>query len=188
MVRYFYIKKRKIMKKLLFTLSILSVALFSSCEGDPGPAGPPGTNIESEVFEVNGTFTPANQYQVFYDLNPAIFASDNVLVYELSGVDNGLAIWKLLPQVYFPFGDDRIMQFNYDFTREDFSIFVDGNFDLTTTPDANTFFNNRVFRIVIIPGFFSRGVARPDHNNYYETIAGYGINDQNVTILPQKQR
>lgn len=173
------------MKKLLFTLSILSVALFSSCEGDPGPAGPPGTNIESEVFEVNGTFTPANEYRVFYDLNPAIFASDNVLVYELSGVENGLDVWKLLPQVY-TFNDGGIMQFNYDFTREDFSIFVDANFDLTTI--SNTWFNNRVFRIVIIPGFFSKGVARPDHNNYYETIAGYGINDQNVTILPQKQR
>ncbi len=188
MVRYFYIEKRNIMKKLLFTLSILSVALFSSCEGDPGPQGPPGTNIESEVFEVTTTFVPNTNpdlaYRTFFDLNPTILASDNILVYELAGVQNGLDIWKLLPQVY-TFSDGGIMQFNYDFTRNDFSIFVDANFDLSTL--ETTWFTNRTFRVVIIPGFFGRGVDRPDHTNYYETIAAYGINDQNIgTLIPRQ--
>lgn len=139
----------------LLLVAVTTTAFLSSCEGDTGPQGLPGP--AAEVFEVTTNFVPTNDpettYRSFFDLNPAIYQSDNVLVYELSGVVNGKDIWKLLPQVY-TFDNGDVLQYNYDFSYNDFSIFIDANFNLNTLP--NSWFNNKTFRIVIVPGYFSQ--------------------------------
>ncbi len=145
------------MKRIFLLLAVVAIPFLQSCEGDTGPRGPQGNpGPEAEVFEVTTNFVPTNNpettYRSFFDLNPVIYKSDNILVYQLSGVINGKDIWKLLPQVY-TFDNGDILQYNYDFSFNDFSIFIDANFDLSILD--NSWFNNKTFRIVIIPGYFS---------------------------------
>ncbi len=175
------------MKRILLLLAVVGITTLSGCEGDPGPQGAPGP--ESEVFEVTTDFVPDADpefsYRSFFDLNPAIFASDNVLIYELAAVQNNLDVWKLLPQVY-TFSDGGIAQYNFDFTTNDFSIFIDANFDRSTLPAA--WVDNKTFRIVIVPGYFSRGGTPVDYTDYNAVIEAYGIDDSNVKKLTPKIR
>ncbi len=171
------------MKKLLLLFAVAGFSFLQSCEGEEGPQGPAGP--ESEVFEVTANFVndvnASDAYRNFYDLNPAIFGSDNVLVYELSGVEAGLDVWKLLPQVY-TFPEGGILQYNYDFTTNDFSIFIDANFDRTTLGAQWT--TNKIFRIVIIPGYFSSGASfRTSAPEYYDLMRQLGKSEADVKTL-----
>lgn len=170
------------MKKIfLFALAAISMATVS-CEGPEGPMGASGNDgLLAEVFEVNANFinNPDEYlaYREFYDLNPAIYTSDNILVYELSEVVNGSDVWKLLPQIYT--FNQGIMQYNYDFTAHDFSIFIDANFDRATLPSA--FRNNKVFRIVIVPGEFSN--RQRQITDYNEVVEKYNIKESDIKTL-----
>lgn len=170
------------MKRIFLLLAVVAMTAFQSCEGDPGPAGPPGADgLIAEVFEVTTNFVPTadpeTSYRSFFDLNPAIFTSDVVLVYELSGVFDGNDIWKPLPQTY-TFDNGGILLYNFDFTVNDFSIFMDANFDRSTL-DA-TWTQNRTFRIVIIPGEFSNII---DVNNYNAVSETFGLENSEIKTL-----
>lgn len=177
------------MKKIfLFALAAVS-SLFIACEGPEGPQGAPGVNIVGETFEVTTTFVndadPYFAYRSFFDLNPAIYASDVIQVYELVGVEDGLDVWKPLPQVYML--AEGILQYNYDFTTNDFSIFLDADFDRTLLNSSWT--NNRTFRIVIIPSDFSTSFSATSRSNilndYYALTEALGIKEADVKPLQQ---
>lgn len=168
------------MKKFCSVFVLAVMAVFTlSCEGPrgpQGPQGPSGPDTISEVFEVTANFTPSNNFQVFYDLNPSIYASDVMLVYELSGVNNGVDIWKLLPQVYT--FNQGIMQYNFDFTQHDFSIFMDATFDPMTLDSSWRM--NKIFRIVIVPGYFSTQVNVEDINAVMSELS---LNEDSIIQL-----
>lgn len=118
----------------------------------------------SEVFEVTRSFSPGNDYSSLITLNPAIYDSDVVLVYLLWDVDGGNPIWRLMPQtVQLAEGD---LQYNYDFTPYDVNLFLSSaDFDLGILGSQWT--QNQTFRIVIVPGYFSKTV---DVTNYKEVM------------------
>jgi len=183
------IKKITIMKRILLLLAVVGIITLSGCEGDRGPQGPQGPMGESEVFEVTTDFVPdidpELSYRSFFDLNPVILPADNLLVYELAAVQNNLDVWKLLPQIY-TFSDGGIAQYNFDFTTNDFSIFLDANFDRANLPAG--WVQNKTFRIVIVPGYFSRGGTPVAYSDYHAVLKAYDIDDSNVKILTQKIR
>ncbi|WP_431244708.1 hypothetical protein ACQ9BO_10820 [Flavobacterium sp. P21] len=165
------------MKKILTLFAIVGLIVFSSCEGPEGPPGPTGVN---EVFEVTFDFTSANNYGRTFVLDPVIAKTDNILVYELVNTNDGIDAWALLPQVYyFPNGT---AQYNFDFSFDQFSIFIDSNLALNSLPSSFT--ANKTFRVVIIPGaVFSKSTTKPDYSNYNEVIKRYNIDDSNVKKL-----
>ena len=172
-----FIKSKNIliMKRIFLFLAVAASGLFVSCEGDRGPAGP-----ASEVFEVNTTFTAANDFAQTYALNPEIFTSDNLLVYELVNTNDNIDTWALLPQVYyFPQGQ---AQYNFNYSFDQFTILTDADFDMTLLPASFT--NNKVFRVVIVPGYFSKGTAPVvDYKDYDAVIKAFNIDDSHVTKL-----
>jgi len=146
------------MKKIFLLLAIVAGMAFTSCEGDPGPQGPEGLpGRESEVFELkNVNFTLANnEYSIYRTLDPVIRPADVILIYRLTGtIDPQTPIWQLIPQtLYLNDGDE--VDYNYDFSLEDFTIYAGGNYNIATTPE---YLNNQTFRIVIVPGYFSKNV------------------------------
>jgi hypothetical protein len=132
----------------LFVLSLL----FVSCEGDPGPQGPPGNVIVGQSFERTVDFGPQNGYQVTVEIptNIELLESDMVLVYRFVGQVDGFDVWRILPEtVYIETGEE----FMYNFEH---------NFDLVTLYiDAPVTFNfnnllpeerlGQIFRIVVLP-------------------------------------
>lgn len=151
------------MKKLSLLLALLFMIV--SCDGDQGPVGPPGPPGEpgdaiiGTILEVEGSFTPQNDYSFVYEFPPSeveVFESDVVQVYLLEEVisdpSGPVDVWTPLPNSFF-FNDGSQLVYNYNHTFFDVNIFLDGNVDFNTLSDA--FLANQIFRIAIIPAEFA---------------------------------
>ncbi len=171
------------MKRIFLLLAIVSATFLSSCEGPQGVPGQDGTNVEAEVFEllnVNFNYDSQIGYNLYRTLNPQIYDSDVVLIYRLSGtIDSQTPIWQPIPRtLYLNQGE---LDYDFDFSRKDFTIYAGGNYDIASTPN---YINNQTFRIVIIPGYFSnKGTAALDLNDYNAVIKAYHIDDSKIKIL-----
>lgn len=132
----------------------------------------------SEVWEYSLNFGPGNSYSNLVTFPYTIYTSDMVLVYHLYAVDNGVDIWRLMPQTYY-FDNGGELDYNFDFTIYDAQIFMDANFDMTTLNSSWT--ANQVFRVVVIPGYFGSKLAAPpvDFNDYEAVIEHYNFNSVN---------
>ena len=152
------------MKKLSL-LSVITLALIiGACEGPVGPPGPPGfdgqdgINILGKVLEIEGDFTAEDNYAIFFDFptDIEVFESDIVLVYILweQIEDDGefFDVWRLLPQTRIL--DQGILQYNYDHTFFDVSIFLEGDIDFATLGPGDT--DNQIFRIAVVPAEFGK--------------------------------
>lgn len=179
------------MRKLLAVLFVLGgFAGIQSCSGPmgppgvPGPQGPqgaqgqPGVNILSEVFEIEGVnFTSANQFREVFEFTRPIEPSDKIASFILWQIDNEVDIWRPLPQtVFLPSG---IMIYNFDFSRFDFSFFLEANFPLNQVP--TDFSRNQIFRIAIIPADFAN--ARLDLSDYNAVMEFLGKTEEDVIKL-----
>ncbi|MFM1879745.1 MAG: hypothetical protein RLZZ241_2611 [Bacteroidota bacterium] len=172
-----------IMKKHLIALVFSLPFLFSSCEG---PAGPPGydgidgvdglngINIVGQVYDITGDFTAANNYSlysVFAQDAPGVtvFETDVVLVYilweQVDSASGPIDIWRLLPQTRLL--NQGILQYNFDFTFQDVSVFLESDFSLSTLLPGDT--QNQTFRIAILPGD-GLGASKIDVSNMEEVL------------------
>ncbi|GHB77244.1 collagen-like protein [Persicitalea jodogahamensis] len=174
------------MKKILMSLSLLATVFLLSCDGPAGPAGfdgppgpqgpqgpagPAGPQTLGTVFDVTGNFTTANDFRIYFDFpvdKIEVFDTDVVLVYRLwEIVDNDLPVYRPLPQTVFM--SNGAMQYSFDHTFRDVSMFLDTQFDRTTLESKWT--TNQTFRVVVIPADFAANgrLSEPvDFNNYDE--------------------
>ncbi|WP_310559931.1 hypothetical protein, partial [Flavobacterium sp.] len=119
-------------------------------------------------------------YNIYQTFNPQILPSDVVLIYRMSGLINSTTpIWQQIPRTLFlPQGE---LDYDFDFSKQDFTIYAGGDYNLALTP---SYINNQTFRIVIIPGYFSGKSAQSiNHDDYNEVIKAYGLNDKVVKVL-----
>jgi len=185
------------MKKLSLVLGCLFALLFIACEGPQGPAGfdgfdgldgrdgidgQDGVNILGKVIDIEGTFSPENEYAIFFEFPQTIevFETDVVLVYLLwdqTEDANGEAvdIWRLLPQTRIL--DQGLLQYNYDHTFLDVNIFLESDFDLSTLQPGDT--DNQVFRIAVLPAETAQG-SKLDVSNIYSVMGRLNIEEQNI--------
>ncbi len=178
------------MKKLgpLFGLIVLLIA--GSCEGPTGPPGPPGfdgqdgVNILGQVYDIQGSFTPANEYSlfsVFAEDAPGVevFETDVVLVYilwdQIADPTGPIDVWRLLPQTRLV--DQGILQYNYDFTFENVLIFLETDFDPGFLLPGDT--DNQIFRIAILPAD-GAGAAKMDTSNMQAVLDYLGVQEDQI--------
>lgn len=164
------------MKKIILLIAIATTFLFQGCTTKEEIHA----DLLAEVFEVRTSFTAANNYSRLVTLNPPIYNSDMVLVYRLFDVLNGQSLWRQLPQaVYLPQGE---LDYNFDFTRNDINIFLESDFDLAT---LGAFWSqNQVFRVVIIPGYFSNKNKKAiDFNDYNAVVKAFNIKDNQIKSI-----
>jgi hypothetical protein len=185
--------KINIMKKLkLLFAPILAIALFA-CQGPQGPPGFDGFDGEDgidgkdavfgTVFEIEGSFSEGNEYTLFYEFPQTfeVFESDLVLVYilfeQLDDAEGGapIDVWRLLPQTRIL--DQGLLQYNYDHTFLDVSVFLEADFDLASLPPGDT--DNQVFRIAVVPAEFGED-SSIDLNNLDAVMSNMNIRESNV--------
>ena len=168
------------MKKILLFVLAIAATSFSSCTGSDGPRGQDGTSVLAEVFEIkNVNFVNQNgNYSVLYNLNPAIYLDDMILVYRRSGVSNGNNIWQSLPKTYY-FDNGQELDFNFDFSVNDIVINLGYTDTSVLLPE---YLNNQLFRVVVIPGNLSNKQSI-DFTDYHAVIKAYGINDNNIKLM-----
>src|SRR5690606_557241 len=140
------------MKKILAL--IFSVSLFFiSCEGDQGPPGPPGLDgglIVGQMFERDVDFNPSNNfsYRVDFPNTVEVLPTDIVMIYIEVAVENGGSVWEPLPHTFY-FEDGAILEYSFDYSQFDYSIFLHGDIDLNSLD--NSFTANKRFRIAVLP-------------------------------------
>ena len=183
------------MRKFSLLLSLATALIALSCEGPAGPPGPPGfdgqdgldgVNILGQVYDITRDFTPGNNYTVFSVFSEdapsvEVFETDVVLVYILweqvddSGGGAPIDVWRLLPQTRLL--DQGILQYNYDHTFLDVSIFLESDFDLATLFPGDT--DNQTFRIAILPAD-GVGKANLDVSNMQAVLDYLGVQESSV--------
>jgi len=153
------------------------MALLPACQGIPGEDGEDGNSLLGAVFEIEGDFTPANKWMLYFKFPNTIevFESDAVLVYLLWEQSNNLDVWRLLPQTVVL--KEGILQYNYDYTLADVQIFLDGSLDLNTLLPAES--QDQVFRIVVFPADFAMNNP-PDVSNYDLVVKSLGLDRKSV--------
>ncbi len=165
------------MNKLTALFALVGLLVFQACTGPEGPMGPqgpeglPGVNIVAEVFQENVNFTSENEFEVIFEFDPVIEEGDVLLVYIQWETNGQTPIWRALPQTVF--FEEGVLMYNYDFTRSDFRLFLDGPLDYSLLGAEWT--QNQTFRVVIVPGDFSG--SRIDWTNYEAVTAMLGITE-----------
>lgn len=181
------------MKRISIFLSALMAVFFISCEGPQGPPGydgldgrdgqdgEDGVNILGTVIDVEGSFTPENEYSLFYEFPQSVevFETDVVLVYLLwdqtedaDGIP--VDIWRLMPQTRII--NQGLLQYNYDYTFFDVNIFLEADFDMSTLPAADT--DNQVFRIAVLPADAATG--KLDTSSVQSVMNKLGVKEDDV--------
>lgn len=166
------------MRKFTAFLGLIGLLIFQACEGPQGPAGidgvdgVDGVNIVSEVFEVEIDFTADNDYREYFTFDPAIYDSDVVLAFIRWESDGGTPIWRALPQT--TFFENGVLMYNFDFTSNDFSLFLDGPLDYSTL--GSEWVDDQLFRVVVVPGDFVS--SRLDLTNYEAVTEYLGLTDE----------
>lgn len=175
------------MRKFFPIILLAFVSLFNySCDNnDDNVVEYVDNDTYSGVIEITRSFQYNSTAQVHF-INQSIsqfgmLDSDMALVYRLKSVSNGLDVWEQIPKtIYLNNGNE--VDYDFDFTKNDVQIYVDGTYDVTTTP---AYYNNQTFRIVLVPaGFLNKGKTPPvDYSDYNAVIKYYNINDSKVTKL-----
>lgn len=175
------------MKKITLIFSAILSLFIMSCEGPQGfdgrdgYDGEDGVNILGSVIDIEGSFSLENDYSILYDFPQTVevFETDIVLVYILwdqTEDSNGdpVDVWRLLPQTRLL--DQGILQYNYDYTFFDVSIFLESDFDLGTLQSGDT--DNQIFRIAIIPADLS--ASKLDTSNISTVMSALGVSEKQV--------
>jgi hypothetical protein len=174
------------MKKLLaISLSLFGILFFQACEGPVGPPGLDGldgVNIVSRVIEVEVNFTQANNYIEKLMFDQANIESDVVLAFIEWEIDGGNSVWRALPQTVF-FNEGGVLIYNYDFSKVDFRLFLDGAIDPATLGDEWRL--NQLFRVIVVPGDYASN--RIDFTNYEAVTAMLGLKDEDFKRIDLKK-
>lgn len=161
------------MKKIITLLAVVGMFSLQGCTTTD--TNYVDNDTISDVFETNQvSFTSTNNYIVRFNFPGAIYSSDVVLVYRLTGTVNGNDLWEFLPETHYFADGTRDFSYNFDFTRNDVQIYLEGN-DLLTL-DAS-YRLNQIFRIVVVPGSFAASLNK---SSYTSVMAALNINESQV--------
>lgn len=183
------------MKKATLLFGTFITLLFVSCsgpEGPPGfdgpqgPAGQDGTNFKAPAFEIEIDLvlnSDLNRYEFALEPFPTditLSPDDVILIYRLEEVNNGLDVWRQLPQPFF--SDQGLLYYNFDFTKNDYSVLVEPEFDASLV--SADLVQAQVFRIVVIPANLgTSSKSQIDYSNIEEVMIALGISEKDIPRL-----
>ena len=171
-------------------LALFGMFVFQACEGPEGPMGmqgvpgEPGVNIVGQTFEVEVDFTAENNYAGDFDFTEPLVDGDAFLVYmlEQNPATEGRIAWRLLPQTFYL--EEGVLVYNFDYTVDDFSIFLDDSpIDFSTLDPYWT--NGVIFRAVVVPSDLLG--ARVDYTNYEGTMKLLNISEDDFVRIESKK-
>jgi hypothetical protein len=161
------------MKKIITLLAVIGMFSLQGCSTQDNSVD---NDTISTVFEnkVAYNFTTANNYIVKFTFPGAIYSTDMVLVYRLAGTANGNDLWEFLPETHYFADGTRNFSYNFDFTRNDVQIYLEGN-NLSTLESGYRL--NQFFRIVVVPANIVYAV---DKSNFSAVMAALKVNESQI--------
>lgn len=181
------------MKKTLLLLILAGICLFPACEGPEGPQGPPGFDgrdgedgedgleFPNIVVETTINFNEENGYNNVFEI--PIAPDDIWLVFIEWAVIEGNPLWRPLPQSQLH--ELGILFYNYQFTSELLSIFIEASFSRSELGAEWT--DNQRIRAVYVPSFFANdgGNARVNLSDYDALMELLGLGEEDVVQLEE---
>ena len=178
------------MKKLFpFVIVAIFGFLLVSCDrteyvDNSTPADYPAVY---DLTNVNFSYNTSNQTGTIYrEFNNAMYDSDIVLVYRRVGTDSNTAVWQPLPQTVYNIvvgtETNHELDYTFDFTKFDFTIYASGTYNLTLTPQ---YLNGQTFRVVLVPAVAGKNANSADLSKmpYEEVIKKFNIDESKVGTL-----
>ncbi len=162
------------MKKIIALLAVVGMFSLQGCTSSVSPAGIVNNNFLSTVYETTSVNFLPTGYSINYTFPMAIYPSDVVLVYRLSGAVNGNDLWEFLPENHYFVDGTRNFSYNFNFTRNDVQIYLEGN-NLSTLDPAYRL--NQIFRIVVVPGSLATTLNTKD---YVGVMAALKLNENQI--------
>ncbi|MDC1469803.1 hypothetical protein N8341_01170 [Flavobacteriaceae bacterium] len=151
------------MKRIFYFVTLITLVL-TACEGVPGPPGLDGLNgldgkeTIADAFQLlDVDFISSDDFQVTYEGFDFI-ESDVALVYLKWELEDGTITWRQLPQTIF--FDNDILVYNFDFTQDTVTLFLDGTIVFNSLDSSLT--QNQEFRVVIVPANQVSGIDTSD--------------------------
>lgn len=171
---------------LVVTFSLVSVV---SCERTSETVVATDNDTYSVAYDFKGVNFVKNTnhlYEYYRAFATPLYSGDVLLVYRQSGSNNGNPVWQLLPKTYF--FDQGDMDYTFDFTKNDFQLYANANFDLSAQNVAfnSSYLYNQTFRIVIVPagsGGTIIGKSAVNYNDYNAVIKYYKIDESKIKSL-----
>ena len=167
--------KYSIMRKLFTLVALIGVLSLQSCT-ITDDIYIDDTSV-SEVFEVPTSFTASNNYSKQIIFDSKIYASDDVLVYRLTGNYQGKAVWALLPESHFYNDGTFDFGYEYDYSLRDVSVYLVGA-NLNTVPTS--FRLNQVLRVVIVPGGYAKQINKKD---YFDVVSKLSLKESDIKTI-----
>lgn len=168
------------MRKITLLFAFIGMISLQSCTVHDAPVQQVTNNYSflATTYEFTRSFTTTNNFSTLVTFPQTIYDSDMVLVYRLSGAASGADVWKLLPESYFMSDGTLDFRYDFDFTKYDASIYMDG-YDLAGVSAA--YRTNQVLRVVIVPSNFGNKMATPiDYNDYNAVAKAFKIDESKI--------
>lgn len=163
------------MKKILTLFAVVGLFAFSGCSNnDDNDTIPQAFEIKNKNFSFNAE-DGYNIYGTFQSwVGGDLFADETILIYRLKGtLDAQTPIWQLIPATLYLNNTDEVT-YDYDFSKEDFKIYVGANYNMASTSE---FVNNQTFRIVIVPSVLASTLNK---NNYLDVMKTLKLNESEI--------
>lgn len=168
------------MKKLLPFLLLLVGSLFIfSCKDDDDVYVQVDVDYPAvyDLRNVNFSYNATDGWNYYQAFSRSMLDQDYLVIFRQVGSSDGTPVWQQIPRtLYLTQGE---LDYDFDFTKNDFMIYAGGTYDISTTPQYIT---NQTFRVVLVPAVYGKNANSEDLTkmSYEEIIQKFNIDDSKV--------
>ena len=172
------------MKKFLPLVLLLITSIFIfSCKDDNDDIVQVEVDYPTvyDLRNVNFSYNVDLGWNYGQNFNRALLDQDYVIIFRQAGTENGAIVWQQIPRTLFLSQGE--LDYDFDFSKNDFMIYAGGTYDISTTPQ---YLNNQTFRVILVPAVFGGKNANsvdPRKLSYEEVIRLYNIDDSEIGKL-----
>ncbi len=169
------------MKKLFPFLLVLITSFFLfNCKEDDDVQVQVDYPAVYDLRNVNFSYNATDGWTYGQSFNNPLLDQDYVVIFRQTGTSGNAPVWQQIPRTLYL--DQGELDYDFDFSKNDFMIYAGGTYDLSTTPQ---YLNNQTFRVVLVPAIYGKNATSEDLKklSYEEIIAKYNIDDSKVGTL-----
>lgn len=169
------------MKKLFpFLLLFITSFILFNCKEDDEVQVQVDYPAVYDLRNVNFSYNATDGWTYGQSFTKPLLDQDYVVIFRQTGTSGNAPVWQQIPRTLYL--DQGELDYDFDFSKNDFMIYAGGTYDLSTTPQ---YLNNQTFRVVLVPAVYGKNATSEDLKklSYEEIIAKYNIDESKVGTL-----
>ncbi|AZI39315.1 hypothetical protein [Epilithonimonas vandammei] len=169
------------MKKLFpFLLLFITSFILFNCKEDDEVQVQVDYPAVYDLRNVNFSYNATDGWSYGQSFKKPLLDQDYVVIFRQTGTSGNAPVWQQIPRTLYL--DQGELDYDFDFSKNDFMIYAGGTYDLSTTPQ---YLNNQTFRVVLVPAVYGKNATLEDLKklSYEEIIAKYNIDESKIGTL-----